>query len=59
MGQLITYLTFNGNCREAMEFYRECLGGDLRIQKLGESPKTERLPDDVKEYIVEASLKIG
>ena len=57
MGQLITYLTFNGNCREAMEFYRECLGGQLHIEKLGESPKTERLPAYAKEYIVQASLK--
>ena len=59
MGQLITYLTFNGNCREAMEFYRECLGGELHIQKLGETPKTERLPDYAKEYIVQASLTKG
>jgi PhnB protein len=25
------YLTFNGNCREAMNFYKECLGGTLEI----------------------------
>ena len=23
MGQINTYLTFNGNCREAMEFYKD------------------------------------
>lgn len=57
MGQLITYLTFNGNCREAMEFYQECVGGELRFQTLGESPKTEKLPKHMKEYIVQASLK--
>ncbi len=25
------YLNFNGNCREAMNFYKECLGGELVI----------------------------
>ena len=26
---LNTYLTFESNCREAFEFYREVFGGDL------------------------------
>jgi PhnB protein len=30
------YLTFNGNCREAMEFYRTVLGGDLTVNTFGE-----------------------
>src|SRR5690606_16426432 len=57
MAQLITYLTFNGNCREAMEFYQQCLGGELHFQTLGESPKTKELPEHIKAYIVQASLK--
>ena len=28
MKQLNAYLRFDGNCREAMSFYQECLGGD-------------------------------
>jgi PhnB protein len=59
MGQLITYLTFNGNCREAMEFYKECLGGELHFQALGGSPETEKLPGYMKRYIVQAFLKKG
>jgi PhnB protein len=57
MGQIITYLTFNGNCREAMEFYQRCLGGELCFQTLGESPKTKKLPKYIKVHIVQASLK--
>ena len=57
MGQLITYFTFNGNCREAMDFYRQCLGGELHFQTLGESPQTEKLPEYMKAYIVQATLK--
>jgi PhnB protein len=34
--QLNPYLTFNGNAREAMEFYRSVFGGQLRINTFGE-----------------------
>ncbi|MBL7259140.1 VOC family protein [Paractinoplanes lichenicola] len=34
--QLNPYLTFNGNAREAMEFYHSVLGGDLKINTFGE-----------------------
>ena len=30
MKEINTYLTFDGNCREAMEFYKQCLGAELR-----------------------------
>jgi PhnB protein len=30
------YLTFNGNCREAMEFYRSVLGGELTVNTFGD-----------------------
>ena len=54
--QLSTYLTFNGNCREAMTFYQQCLGGELSFQTVGESPLTGQLPDQIKKYIVHATL---
>ncbi|WP_417785464.1 VOC family protein [Tenacibaculum sp.] len=57
MSQLITYLTFNGNCREAMLFYQNCLGGELYFQTLEESPKTKNLPNNYKKYILQAILK--
>lgn len=53
----MTYLTFGGNCREAMEFYQECLGGELEIQTLSETPEGDRFPEDFKELVVHASLK--
>jgi PhnB protein len=30
------YLTFDGNCREAMEFYKSVLGGELTVNTFGE-----------------------
>jgi len=34
--QLNPYLQFDGNAREAMEFYRSVFGGELRINTFGE-----------------------
>ncbi len=34
--QLNPYLTFDGNAREAMEFYHSILGGDLKVSTFGE-----------------------
>jgi len=31
MKSTTTYLHFNGNCRTAMTFYRECFGGELEV----------------------------
>jgi PhnB protein len=31
MKSVTTYLTFDRNCRQAMTFYQQCLGGDLQM----------------------------
>jgi PhnB protein len=51
------YLFFNGNCREAMEFYKKALGGDLHIMTNAEAPVD--IPDDKKNRIMHANLKLG
>ena len=33
------YLTFNGNCREAMEFYAWALRGELNVMTYAEAPE--------------------
>ena len=37
MKGLITYLNFDGNTRDAMTFYKKCLGADLDIQTFKEA----------------------
>ena len=54
--QINSYLTFSGNCREAMTFYKECLGGELILQTIGESPLAEKMPPKMKECILHAVL---
>lgn len=37
--EMIVYLFFNGNCEEAMNFYRDAMNGNIvSIQRYGESP---------------------
>jgi PhnB protein len=57
MPKLNPYLTFNGNCREAMNFYKECLGGDLTVTVVGESPVASQVPPSMKDLLLHSSLK--
>ena len=57
--QINSYLTFNGNCREAMTFYRDCLDGELDLQSIGESPMADKLPAQMKQSILHATLTKG
>ena len=49
MARLNPYLNFDNNCREAMNFYKECLGGELTLQTIGESPLCDKMPPQMKE----------
>jgi PhnB protein len=51
------YLAFNGNCREAMTFYKEALNGELNIQTFGESPLD--VPPEHKDKVMHATLTFG
>jgi PhnB protein len=59
MTQINSYLTFNGNCREAMTFYKECLGGELELQTIGESPMADKMPPQMKKSVLHSTLKKG
>jgi PhnB protein len=56
MTQINAYLTFNGNCREAMTFYKKCFGGNLTLQKVKDSPMAKQWPKEAQEHILHASL---
>jgi PhnB protein len=59
MPQLNPYLHFNGNCREAMTFYKECLGGELTLQTVGETPAADKMPAEARKNIMHARLAKG
>jgi PhnB protein len=57
MKQINSYLTFSGDCREAMIFYKNCLGGELEFLTVGNSPMAEQMPPRMKECILHSTLK--
>jgi PhnB protein len=59
MAQLNAYLHFNGDCREAMNFYKSCLGGELELMAVGESPMAAQMPPGAKNNIMHSLLKSG
>jgi len=53
------FLLFDGNCAEAMTFYHECLGGELRLTKLGDTPMKGAFPAETHGRIINAHIKSG
>lgn len=56
MAKINPYLNFNGKCREAMTFYHQCLGGELTMQKVAESPMAAELPSEAGATILHSTL---
>src|SRR5438105_6347909 len=43
MAALTPYLLFDGHCRQAMEFYKSCFGGELSVTEVKDSPVKYRM----------------
>ena len=57
---LNTYLHFNGNCREAFEFYRSVFGGEFAfIDTFANGPEDFEVPEEELDSIMHVSLPIG
>lgn len=57
--QINAYLTFNGNCREAMNFYHSCIGGEINFLTVGGSAVEAHCPPEMKDSILHATLTKG
>jgi len=55
MKELGPYLNFNGNCREAMNFYKACLGGTLTLMTFEDSKQD--VPAGMKDQIMHSTLR--
>jgi PhnB protein len=53
------FLLFDGNCAEAMTFYHQCLGGELTLTKLGDTPMKDNFPEEKHNRIINAHLVSG
>jgi uncharacterized glyoxalase superfamily protein PhnB/uncharacterized protein YndB with AHSA1/START domain len=59
MTQISPYLNFNGNCREAMNFYKETFGGSLSLMPVKETPMAAQCPTGMQDQIMHSSLNNG
>lgn len=59
MLQCTPFLLFDGNCAEAMTFYHECLGGELSLTRLGDTPMKDQFPPEKHNRMINAHLKSG
>ena len=57
MKEVITYLNFDGDCREAMSFYANCLGAELQLMPFSQAPG--ECPSGTKDRIMHARLTKG
>jgi PhnB protein len=56
MTQINSYVTFQGNCLEAMNFYKECIGGELDLQTVAGTPLEAECPPAMRNQILHAVL---
>ncbi len=55
MKHVLPYLIFDGDCREAMRFYHQCLGGELFEMTFAEADAPS--PPEAKDRLVHAAVK--
>jgi PhnB protein len=57
------YLFFNGNCEQAVEFYRKALGAEvqmmMRFKESPEPPPPGRVPPGFENKIMHTSFRVG
>lgn len=53
------YINFNGNCEEALNFYQSCLGGEIKLLSVKDSPAALQLPSEMHHHIMHGELKFG
>lgn len=57
--QLVPYLNFDGQCREAFQFYEKVLGGKLEAMTThGESPIAGEVPSTWRDRVLHARLMV-
>jgi PhnB protein len=59
MTTLTPYLLLDGKCHQAMEFYRSCLGGELTVIKVKDSPMKDHMPAVQQDKVLNARLRSG
>ncbi len=57
---LNTYLTFDGDCAEAFDFYKSVFGGEfMMVSTFADAPPDMGVKDEEKDRIMHVSLPVG
>jgi PhnB protein len=60
MRKMHPYLNFDGQAEEAFNFYKSILGGEfLMLQKMGDMPNADQVPDSEKNLVMHVALPIN
>ncbi|MPT34553.1 VOC family protein [Flavobacterium sp. WV_118_3] len=60
MANVNPYLTFNGTCEAAFDFYQSVFGGEFQYKgKFKDMPSEQPMPESEQEKIMHVSLPIG
>jgi PhnB protein len=54
--KLAPYIRFKGECKEAMDFYRDAFGAELKLQLISESPAAAQMPPEMHNQVMHATL---
>ncbi|MCB9266986.1 MAG: VOC family protein [Lewinellaceae bacterium] len=57
MQDLVPYLMFDGNCEEAMHFYKEVFDGEIPYMGRFGDGQMENVPESAKNWVMHSSLK--
>ena len=58
--KIVTSLSFQGQCREAFEFYARVLGGKITAAfPYGEGPPEMEAPEKMKDWLMHCWLEVG
>ena len=60
MTRLFSYLLFDGNCREALQFYERVLQGRIEaMSTVGESPMAAQFPAHAAQRVIHARIAVA
>ncbi len=58
--KLNPYVIFNGNCEEAMNFYRDILGGEFTMfMRYADAPDSMPVPDEMKNKVMHVTMEFS
>jgi PhnB protein len=58
--EVSTYLSFNGDCEAAFQFYKECLGASIgQVFRYRGTPLADQVPADWQDKVMHASVTLG